>query len=56
MLPPFIIEQIREREEKRKQAPQPVVELPEYPEPLPSESQDTEESERGVVIIDVMGD
>ena len=56
MLPPFIIEQIRKREEEeRKRGDQPVIQLP-----LPEADPDArrihveEEPERGVVIIDLM--
>lgn len=56
MLPPFIIEQIRKREqEQRRPVREHVVELP-LPtpgrprEPRPGE----EESDRGVVIIDLV--
>jgi hypothetical protein len=58
MLPPFIIEQIRRREEEeRRRDRQPVLELP-LPMPgrpheqKPSHDEDTD---RGVVIIDLMG-
>jgi hypothetical protein len=56
MLPPFIIEQIRKREEEerhRRHEP-PVLELPlqpEAPEEGPRGGED--ETERGVVIIDL---
>ena len=57
MLPPFIIEQIRQREEReRRNAPQPFLELPVPPSRLPREPRDREDSDRGVVIIDLMGD
>ncbi len=56
MLPPFIIEQIRKREEEeRKRGDQPVIQLP-----LPDVEPETprihveEEPERGVVVIDLM--
>lgn len=56
MLPPFIIEQIRKREEEeRKRGDQPIIQLP-----LPDIEPDAprihveEEPERGVVIIDLM--
>jgi hypothetical protein len=57
MLPPFIIEQIRQREEReRRNAPQPFLELPLHA-PMPMREREPEEtSERGVVIIDLMGD
>jgi hypothetical protein len=58
MLPPFIIEQIRQREEReRRHAPQPYLELPVPPHAPPrGEPRDPDESDRGVVIIDLMGD
>ena len=53
MLPPFIIEQIRKREEEERRE-QPALELP---LPIPSvpreQSGRDEEPERGVVIIDL---
>ncbi len=57
MLPPFIIEQIRRREEEEREDRriQPVVEMPSHPlkkrrtKPQPDES-----SDRGVVVIDLM--
>ena len=57
MLPPFIIDQIREREEReRARHEQPVIHLP---LPIRRRTQDQatpeEKSERGVVIIDLMG-
>lgn len=58
MLNPFIIDQIkkREQEEQRRSERQPVIELP-VPMPAaprPSRpSTDDEKSERGVVIIDL---
>jgi hypothetical protein len=61
MLPPFIIEQIRQREEReRRNAPQPFLELP-VPPAVPGRSprgepRDPDESDRGVVIIDLMGE
>ena len=52
MLPSFIIDQIKKREEdKRRQRKAPVRELP-LPEPIRRE-QKPEEPERGVVIIDL---
>ena len=56
MLNPFIIDQIkrREQEERRRRDRQPVVELP---VPMPTAphpaSEDDEGSERGVFIIDL---
>lgn len=61
MLPPFIIEQIREREEREKaQRPRPAVHLPLPSAPLrpatPANGADIEEDgERGVIVIDLMG-
>ncbi len=58
MLPPFIIEQIRQREERerRRNAPQqPYLELP-VPPAYPGERRNEEEdADRGVVIIDLLG-
>jgi hypothetical protein len=57
MLPPFIIEQIRRREEeercRREQLDQPRLELPvdDY-RPVPAR-EDREPAERGVVILDL---
>ena len=57
MLRPFIIEDIQEHEERerRQRRPQPVLDLPLDDMPI-HESQEPEESDRGVCIIDVMGD
>ncbi len=55
MLPPFIIEQIRRREETRKEQQQPQLEIPLPPKrskPLAPEF----DADRGVLIIDLMGD
>ena len=55
MLPPFIIEQIRQREEReRRNAPQPFLELP-VPPAMPShrEPERGDDVDRGVVIIDL---
>lgn len=60
MLPPFIIDQIRKREEQdRDKDRRPVVELPLHlpvrlPE-APSERVSDNDTERGVVIIDLLG-
>jgi hypothetical protein len=58
MLPPFIIEQIRQREEReRRNAPQqPFLELPIPPRMPPQEREKPDEQDRGVVIIDLMGE
>lgn len=54
MLPPFIIDQIRKREEDdRHRREGPRRELP-LPEPLRREQKPSEEAERGVVIIDLI--
>jgi hypothetical protein len=54
MLPPFIIEQIRQREEReRRHAPQPFLELPVAPY-APQREPAREDTDRGVVIIDLM--
>lgn len=58
MLPPFIIEQIRQREEqerRRHERQQPRLELPleiHQPARRPREEKD-EEPERGVIILDL---
>ncbi len=61
MLPPFIIEQIRQREEKERQRreqnrPQPRLEIPadRYPARRPPEPEQDEEPNRGVVILDLV--
>ena len=61
MLPPFIIEQIRRREEQeqeRARHEQPRLELPiDIDRPLPRSPQAPDDkAERGVVIIDLMND
>jgi hypothetical protein len=60
MLPPFIIEQIRRREEeercRREQLDQPRLELPlddRRPVPARPPREEREPSERGVVILDL---
>jgi hypothetical protein len=57
MLPPFIIEQIRRREEQeRARHEQPQLEVPvDRPRPT-SPSAPEEKGERGVVIIDLRDD
>lgn len=53
MLPPFIIEQIRKREEEdRTQYEQPQLELPITP-PTPKRREEPEEGKRGVIILDI---
>lgn len=56
MLPPFIIEQIRKREDEEAHPyRQPVLELPlPMPEPENADRRRDDEPERGVVIIDLM--
>jgi hypothetical protein len=59
MLPPFIIEQIRQREQeerRRNATQQPRLELPvDYPVPVrrPSHEDDEQDRDRGVVILDL---
>jgi hypothetical protein len=56
MLPPFIIEQIRRREEQeRARHERPHLEIP-PDRPAPRSPQAPEESDRGVVVIDLMSD
>ncbi len=54
MLPPFIIEQIKKREEEeRARYEQPQLELP-IPQPRPRKPETTEdEAHRGVIILDL---
>jgi hypothetical protein len=58
MLPPFIIEQIRRREEQERARPeQPQLEVPrERTVPAKPSSPAEEQGQRGVVVIDLMGD
>lgn len=58
MLPPFIIEQIRRREEQeRSRHEQPQLEIPANRPPPAKPAPATEEKDdRGVVIIDLLGD
>jgi len=57
MLPPFIIEQIRQREEQerlRREAEQPRLELPlDIYQPARRPAEEDEEAERGVTILDL---
>ena len=56
MLPPFIIEQIRQREElERRNAPQPFLELPLPPMAPAREPEERDNTDRGIVIIDLFG-
>jgi hypothetical protein len=58
MLPPFIIEQIRRREEQERARPkQPHLEIPaEQPRPRKPSAPSEETEQRGVVVIDLMND
>ena len=55
MLPPFIIEQIRKREEEETRPREHVIELP-LPAPVrrPRRDPAEDEADRGVVIIDLV--
>ncbi|MCL2724120.1 MAG: hypothetical protein FWD69_06740 [Polyangiaceae bacterium] len=59
MLPPFIIEQIRRREEEeRKRHERPQLELPVSPAQRPppkrrEDREDPDQGQRGVVIVDL---
>ncbi len=61
MLPPFIIEQIRQREERdrqrRENISQPRLELPVAPLPVAPLGVESEEDDpdRGIVILDLLG-
>jgi hypothetical protein len=53
MLPPFIIEQIRQREEQERARQQPHLEIPvDRPAPRTPRAPD-DQGERGVIIIDL---
>jgi hypothetical protein len=62
MLPPFIIEQIRKREEEERRSrrqDQPRLDIPMdvHRPAAPRESEDDpESSDRGIVIVDLLGD
>jgi len=54
MLPPFIIEQIRKSEEEEKaRYEQPQLEIP---KPMRPRKETPEEENRGVIIVDLLGD
>ncbi len=58
MLPPFIIDEIRKREERQSHQERPVLELPLDDRPLePSRhgmpADDAEKPQRGVIIVDL---
>ena len=56
MLPPFIIEQIRRREEQeRARYEQPQLEVPVQRPPSQPSGPAEEQVERGVIVIDLMG-
>jgi len=62
MLPPFIIEQIRQREERNRQREhadqQPRLELPLEKGPMRGRDPDgaeEEDADRGVVVVDLLG-
>jgi hypothetical protein len=56
MLPPFIIEQIRKREEQdRSRHERPQLEIPVDPFPRSPKAPD-EQADRGVIVIDLLGD
>jgi hypothetical protein len=58
MLPPFIIEQIRRREEEQERArhEQPQLEIPVDRRPPRTPPAGEDQADRGVVIIDLMTD
>jgi hypothetical protein len=54
MLPPFIIEQIRKREEEeRKRYDQPQLELPVAPPQPKRRDEQGDEGQRGVIIVEL---
>ena len=54
MLPPFIIEQIRKREEEeRKRYEQPQLDLPLAPHGPPKRREEADEGQRGVIIVEL---
>jgi hypothetical protein len=56
MLPPFIIEQIRRREnEERKRYEQPQLEIPAVNpnQPPPKKREEKDEGQRGVIIVEL---
>jgi len=56
MLPPFIIEQIRKREqEEQAHYEQPQLEIP-APQPMPKRDAPEDEPNRGVIVLDLMGE
>ena len=59
MLPPFIIEQIRQREEreqrKRDDASRPRIQLPLDHGPVRTTEANEDDEDRGVVVVDLLG-
>lgn len=56
MLPPFIIEQIRKREEEERHIEErPVLEIPVPPRGPRVERAQDDDADRGVVVIDLFG-
>lgn len=56
MLPPFIIEQIRRREEqlrRERAAEQPRVELPVAPPAPRGRSEEPDDERRGVIVVEI---
>ncbi len=53
MLPPYIIEQIRRREEEEARPQQPVIELPIPTRRAPLRESEPPGEQRGVIIIDL---
>jgi len=54
MLPPFIIEQIRKREEEeRKRYEQPQLDLPLAPRPSKRREESDDGGQRGVIIVEL---
>jgi len=53
MLPPFIIEQIRKREQEHLHQEQPQLELPKEPARRRPVEGEEEKVERGVIIVDL---
>jgi hypothetical protein len=54
LLPPFIIEQIRKREEELQQRyEQPQLEIPRVVPPPRRNKEEPEEAERGVIIVEL---
>lgn len=59
MLPPFIIEQIRQREEQerreRDDSSRPRLQLPIEQGPVRSTEANEDDDDRGVVVVDLLG-